>query len=162
MEGNRRGSGDLCGPHLLQSGHRSQRAAVIDVGIYANSPVVAGVREAIYVLGARPSEVQVLSIGTTQTPYSVDSTHRAGGSLSWTTGIAPLFMHAQMDAANGQANLICGGGLTRINTIVENGNFTFDDVKQIPALVRAGRTAARSALDDLHANLQRFFDDKAM
>src|SRR5436309_353523 len=65
----------------------SQRTYV-DGGIWANSPTVVGIVEAIRWLGVTPDRLRVLSIGVTHEPYYASQRgKRFGGILSWNVGI---------------------------------------------------------------------------
>ena len=75
----------------------------LDGGVWANCPIMVALLESIYVLQQVPSEIEVLSIGTTEAPFDVARRQRMGGVLSWSTGIVQLLMQAQVDAAVAQA-----------------------------------------------------------
>ena len=64
---------------------RKNGGAFIDGGIWANCPVMVGFIEATCILKADPSDVRILSIGTTEEPFYVTEKQRQGGILSWST-----------------------------------------------------------------------------
>jgi patatin-like phospholipase/acyl hydrolase len=129
----------------------------IDGGVWANCPIVAGLLEAIHVLDVKPTDIRVLSIGTTQEAFMVNARERSGGKLRWGAGLFRLLMHAQMEAALAQSNIISGDRVTRINPYTKEGFFSLDDVSRIAQLSGHGRECARDAFERKDADLQQKF-----
>jgi hypothetical protein len=128
----------------------------IDGGVWANCPAIVGVVEAIAVLGKKPEEIEVLSIGTTAEPFHVSKPRRRfGGFLLWNKGLIDLLLQAQVAAALAQAKLLTGKRAFRINTVVTRGRFTIDDARQIADLQALGAREARHCEDEVS---RRFLD----
>jgi patatin-like phospholipase/acyl hydrolase len=128
----------------------------IDGGIWANCPATVGLIEALSVLGKRPEDIEILSIGTTSEPFSVSKLRRKkGGILLWNKGLIDLFMQAQVAAALAQAKVITGRKVLRIDVITRPGRFSMDDARQIEELKALGIGEARQHEDEIH---RRFFD----
>lgn len=57
----------------------------VDGGVWANSSALAALVDAVHFLGQRLEDVDILSIGTTTTPFNVAERHRSG-ILDWNKG----------------------------------------------------------------------------
>ena len=115
----------------------------IDGGIWANCPTMVGVVEAVGVLGCHPSDVDILSVGTTSEPFFVSERRRLGGIILWNKGISDLLMQAQVASSLAQAKVITGRRPMRINESTQPGRFAMDDARQISDLKSLGISAAR-------------------
>jgi len=115
----------------------------IDGGIWANCPALVGVVEAVGVLGCKPGDVDILSIGTTSEPFFVSKRRRLGGIILWNKGIGDLLMQAQVASSLAQAKVLTGRRPLRINESTQPGRFSLDDARQISDLKALGISAAR-------------------
>ncbi|MBX3684783.1 MAG: patatin-like phospholipase family protein [Rhodocyclaceae bacterium] len=118
-------------------------ASYVDGGVWANCPVMVGITEAVAFLGAKLEEIDVLSIGTTSTPFNI-AEHAGSGIAQWNAGLVELMFEAQVQSAVAQAGLLLGGRLHRINVTAREGEFSLDkaDVETIRRLVTLGRGEA--------------------
>jgi patatin-like phospholipase/acyl hydrolase len=123
--------------------------AYLDGGVWANSPVVVGLLEAICVLGRKIDDVEILSIGTTTEPFDVSHRWRRGGIAAWNKGLIRLFMQAQAEAALGQARLLTKKRMLRIDAIANPGRFAMDNAAEISDLRSLGEQAARQHEDEI-------------
>ena len=116
-----------------------QGASYVDGGVWANSPAMVAVTEAIAFLGQQPGGMDILSIGTTSVPFNIADRRNAGAAL-WNVGIIELMFEAQVEAARAQAGLIAGG-LHRIDSMLKRGQVTLDraDPQTIADLISLGR-----------------------
>lgn len=133
----------------------SEGQSFLDGGVWANCPVVIGLLEAVFVLGKAPSCIDVLSIGTTSSPFDVPTQRRVGGLLAWKSNVIDLLMKAQVDGAIAQAQIITGKRILRINATTRPGRFSLDDSTQIDALRGLGAQAAKDQCDEVAS---RFLD----
>jgi len=92
-------------PTYFQPVHIPDCGWFVDGGLWANSPALVGMAEAVR-LGYRPDEVEVLSIGTGRAPFCKEGAHRwrpwtslRFGLLGWRTGLVDLVMRAQTQRA---------------------------------------------------------------
>lgn len=115
----------------------------VDGGVWANCPVTVGIVEAISFLDMKREKLEVLSIGTTCTPFSLSQLQRTLGGLLWNTGIIGLQMQAQAASAIAQAKVLSGGRLVRIDVPAKPKRFSLDDSRKIGELVALGATEAR-------------------
>lgn len=117
-------------------------ASYVDGGVWANCPAMVGVTEAIAFLGAKPGAIDVLSIGTTSSPFNIAAKRKAG-VLRWNAGIIELMFEAQAEAARAQAGLIAGN-LHRIDFKGTKGQFSLDkaDRQTLEDLASTGRGVA--------------------
>jgi uncharacterized protein len=131
-----------------------QGSSFVDGGVWANSPVLAAVVEAVCFLGIPLDEIDVLSIGTTSAPFNIAQNKKAG-IIKWNAGIINLMFEAQAETALAQAGLLLGGRLHRINVITKPGQFSLGDAApdKIDQLINLGRGEAvkRQNLDVLKA-----------
>jgi patatin-like phospholipase/acyl hydrolase len=121
----------------------------LDGGVWANCPVLPGLLEAIFVLGIEPSNIDVLSIGTTESPFDLARKRRIGGLLSWSGTIVKLLMQPQVDAAVDQAQVVTGRRLLRIDAVTRPGRFQLDDVRQIEELKGLGAFHAKAKFEEV-------------
>ncbi len=115
----------------------------IDGGVWANCPAMVGILEAVCILKRPLESVEVLSIGTTSEPFHVSPRRRQGGILRWGKGAVTLFMQAQVEGALGQAKLITGNRLMRVNSMTTQGRFSMDDSTAVMSLKALGEQSAR-------------------
>lgn len=114
----------------------------IDGGVWANSPALAAVVEAVHFLGKSLNEIDVLSIGTTYAPASVQKLAGAGG-VGWVSSIVDLLTNAQSNAAHTQACLLVGSErFLRVDCVTRPGDYSLDSVGEVDALAALGRSKA--------------------
>lgn len=145
-------------PTYLPDFRRSDGVRFIDGGVWANCPATVGILEAIAVLGRRPQEIDVLSIGTTAVPFDVSRKRGAGGILSWHRYLLELLTQAQVKGALAQANLLTDHvRLLRIDETVRRGRFSLDAATpdQIEDLKALGIQRARHEGPEI---MRRFFE----
>lgn len=118
-------------------------ASYVDGGIWANSPVMVGVTEAVAFLGVPLADLDMLSIGTTSTPFNI-ARHADSGIVQWNAGLVEVMFEGQMEADQAQAKLLLGGRLHRINVTAKEGEFSLDDARpeKIQRLINLGRGEA--------------------
>jgi uncharacterized protein len=132
-------------PTYLPMFKGSDGLRLIDGGVWANCPATVGLLEAIAVLGKRPDEIDILSIGTTSEPFSVPEGKTFGGltAWAWDRTVLRLLMQAQEKAALAQANLITRHRMLRIDHTVVPGRFTLDNSGAIEEMKALGAQDAR-------------------
>jgi hypothetical protein len=120
-----------------------QDASYVDGGVWANSPVLVGVVEVVSFLGVALSNIDVLSIGCTSTPFNIAKQANAG-LVKWSAGLVDLMFEGQMEAALAQAKLLLDGRLHRIDVVAREGEFALDDARadKIRQLINRGRSEA--------------------
>ena len=119
----------------------------VDGGVWGNCPAPLGVLEAVTVLGAAREEVDLLSIGTTEAPFSLSSLRSRFGLLTGGKAAVQLLMEAQAKAAVAQANLLTDHRMVRISPVTSSTSL--DDCRRIPELIGLGAHAARHKLPSL-------------
>lgn len=125
---------------------------LIDGGVWANNPVAIATVEAIGVLGWQASDLRILSLGCTTTPFEIDWGRKHSlGKLGWARKIADLFMTAQSVSATGMTQHLLPdrNNLVRISPVVGKNRFQLDRVSEIPSLKGIGASEARKALPRL-------------
>lgn len=130
----------------------------IDGGVWANCPVLVGVIEAMSAFGKASGDIDVLTIGTTRSPFSVAHEARTGGAWQNASMINPrvidLLMEANRAAAMNMAHLLVGrDGLMEIDSIVEPGRFEMDDTtdKSLRDLRALGENLAQTKADEINS-----------
>lgn len=120
-------------------------ARYIDGGVWANCPAMVAVVEAAHFMKVDLSNIDLLSIGTTASPFSISPGVRAsGGIFGWSKQIMELLMRGQAETALSQAQLLVGS-VHRIDAIAEPGRFKLDDPRNIDDLIGLGFKEARKA-----------------
>jgi patatin-like phospholipase/acyl hydrolase len=113
-----------------------------DGGVWANCPALAAIVEAVCYLQVPLNRIDVLSIGTTDEPFSVKSKIKAG-IIRWNRTLISLLMNAQVDAAVRHAQQLVGEArFLRINTITNEGMYALDNAREVESLAALGNNAA--------------------
>ena len=122
---------------------KHEHASYVDGGVWANCPAMAALVEAVSFCGAALDDIEILSIGTTTTPFSI-ANHAEAGAAEWNMGLVNVMFEGQVEASFKQAGLLTKGRLHRIDATVSSGEFTLDDASQIKIerLMNLGRSEA--------------------
>ena len=117
-------------------------SSYVDGGVWANSPSMVGLTEAVAFLGIKTEQIDILSVGTTWSPFSIAEDRRSGVA-QWNFGLISLMFEAQAETANAQAALLAGG-YHRVNATVPAGTFSLDNARPdvIEKLMALGRGEA--------------------
>lgn len=130
----------------------------LDGGVWANSPVMVGIAEAVGVLGWPLDRLDVLSIGTTAEPFDVSRERRRGGIFHWNRGLVDLLMAAQVRGMLGLAGALTNHRIRRIDVTTRPGRFSLDNSQEISELKALGENSARQAAGEIH---ERFLSSTA-
>ena len=117
----------------------------LDGGVWANTPTLAAVVEAVCILKRPMERLDVLSIGTTDEPFSAGPQIGAG-LLGWARGgkILNLLMQAQQHSSVKLTGQFLGAPrLLRVNEITRPGSYRLDDALQVGLLAELGNQAAK-------------------
>jgi len=150
-------------PTYFQAAHFPTQvgSSFVDGGVWANSPVLAAIIEATCFLGVPLKEIEVLSIGTTASPFNI-ANNGSAGVLKWNVGMINLMFEAQAQTAFAQAKLLLDDRVFRIDVMTKPGEYSLDDAspEKIDRLMNLGRGEAVKKAN-LDAVKQRFFSTKA-
>ncbi|WP_198030358.1 CBASS cGAMP-activated phospholipase [Bradyrhizobium sp. Tv2a-2] len=117
-------------------------ASFFDGGVWANCPAMAAIIEAVCYLGVPLDRIDVLSIGTTEEPFTVKSMAQAGWAR-WGKTLIDLLMNAQVDSAVRHAQLLVGEPrFLRVNTMTTPGMYAIDGSREIENLIALGNRKA--------------------
>jgi len=109
-----------------------------DGGVWANSPVMAAIIEATCHLEVPLDRIDVLSVGTTEEPFTVRNRTNAG-IIRWGKKLITLLMNAQGDSTQNHAKLLAGEmRYLRVNVVTPNGSYELDSVNEIEELASRG------------------------
>lgn len=113
-----------------------------DGGVWANSPAMAAIIEAVCYLGVPLDRIDVLSIGTTEEPFTVRKQARAG-ILGWSKKLIRLLMNAQEESSLKHAQLLAGEPrFIRVNVMTPPGSYCLDSPDEIEELAGLGNREA--------------------
>jgi hypothetical protein len=126
----------------------------VDGGLWANSPILPAIAEAVGPLGVPLDRIDVLSIGTLETRE--DFTKQLGGGLKdWAPNISNLFFAAQESGSSMLATeLVSGARHYRVNSPMP-GTIAMDDPKAIDQLAELGRDTGKDTFEVVKS---RFLD----
>lgn len=144
------------------STHQSENGnTLVDGGLYANNPTGLAVVEAISLLDWKPENFKVLSIGCTNSPFSIDSNKRDMGLGDWAKHLVDTMMLAQSKQSMGTAYLLANHreneNIFRIDHTVQPGKFTLDGIDGIRDLKAFGASIAREQIPTLR---KVFFNER--
>jgi hypothetical protein len=121
---------------------------MIDGGIWANNPTGLAVVEAITMVGVPRDNIEVLSLGCTDSLCNFEIPKR--GKLAWAARAIEAAMCGQSFGAIGTAKLLIGHDhVHRISPSVSSGRFPLDSASSIQSLKGLGYHEARKALPTL-------------
>ena len=118
-------------------------SSFVDGGVWPNNPVLSAIVEATCFLNVPLNDIDVLSIGTTFTPFSIAEKGRSG-FIGWNRDIITLMFEAQAETALAQARLLLTGRVLRLNVVTKPGQFSLGDAspEKIAWLTNLGRSEA--------------------
>ena len=121
-------------------------SSYFDGGVWANSPAMAAVIESACFLRIPIERIDVLSVGTTDEPFTVRKQIQAGiAGWLWKKKILELLMNVQQESSLKLTKCLLGAPrLLRVNTTTKQGVYRLDSPKEIEELADLG---SRVALD---------------
>lgn len=118
------------------------QASFFDGGVWANCPAMAAIVEAVCYLNVPLGRIDVISIGTTDEPFTVKSMAEAGWA-KWGKTLITLLMNAQQDTSVRHAQLLVGEPrFMRVNVTTSPGMYALDGAKEIEDLIALGNRKA--------------------
>lgn len=130
-------------PTFFESYTNREGQRFIDGGVWANCPAATAIIESMTLLEQTLGNIDILSIGTTSSPFSVSAREARRGLWGWRRLALNLIMAAQSEAALSQAKMLVGERLFRVEPKVEGGRFSLDNSKEIGDLRALGISTAR-------------------
>lgn len=134
-------------------------SSYFDGGVWANTPTLAAVLEAVCYLHVPLDRIEVLSVGTTEEPFTVRKQVRAG-LAGWVhkKKILELLMNVQQEASVKLTSQLVGTPrFLRVNSMTERGAYRLDSPKEIGELAELGCKKA-SDIDILSQVKSRFLN----
>ncbi len=133
----------------------------IDGGVWANCPVLVGAIEAIDRFAQPRESIEILSVGTTRSPFHLAHRARTGGAwqnISLKNRVAVnLLMEANRSAAMFMAQRLVGrASIMEIDRVIDGGGYEMDDARPevLRDLFSLGEDDAKSYVHEVQA---RFF-----
>ncbi len=137
-------------PTFLPS-HRLSAVRLIDGGVWANNPSMAGLVEAVETCKVPLDRIQMLSIGTTSELKQRGSSLNAGGLASWAKPLVEILMTGQSLAARNHCSLLLPKGqFVRIDPVVPDAMFRLDRVNA-DSLISLARSTSRTIMPALES-----------
>jgi patatin-like phospholipase/acyl hydrolase len=120
------------------------KSSYFDGGVWANSPAMAAIIEASCFLRRPLERIDVLSLGTTESPFTARWQTRAGiAGWLWKKQILELLMNVQQESSLRLARyLVSDPRFLRVNTITAPGSYSLDGPREIEELADLGNRAA--------------------
>lgn len=123
-------------------GNMISETSFFDGGVWANSPALAAIVEATCFLNVPLDRVDVLSVGTTEEPFTARKQTRAG-ILRWGKRLITLLMNVQEEVAQKHAKLLVGEPrYLRVNVMTKPGSYRLDSPGEIEELAALGNREA--------------------
>ena len=117
----------------------------VDGGVWANCPAMAAIVEAICYLNVPLDRIDILSIGTTEEPFTVKRMAQSG-VIGWGKALIELLMNAQVESAIHHAERLVGEPkFLRINTVTVPRMYSLDGSKEIEDLITLGNKEGADA-----------------
>ena len=116
----------------------------LDGGVGANMPDLMAVLHAVHYLGVLPSQIDVLSIGTTTVAKGYLRIPQGVKDWIFKGKIVDLYSNAQESfMENGRDMLLCPDQFLHIDSSVNGGDFSLDGLKNVALLISRGESAIR-------------------
>jgi patatin-like phospholipase/acyl hydrolase len=134
-------------------GNMVSETEYFDGGVWASSPVMAALVEATCYLNVPMDRIDILSVGTTEEPFSVQNRAQAG-AWGWGLKLLDLLMKAQEEATQMHARLLAGKPrYLRVNVTTSPGAYSLDSSDDIGKLAALGNREANKpeVLDELRS-----------
>lgn len=113
-----------------------------DGGVWANSPALAAVIESVCFLRIPLERIDVLSVGTTEEPFTVRKQINSGVP-GWLKKIVGLLMNVQQESSLKLTRSLVGEPrFLRVNTTTVPGDYSLDSAKEIKELADLGNLVA--------------------
>lgn len=113
-----------------------------DGGVWANSPAMAAIIEAVCYLGVPLDRIDVLSAGTTEEPFTVRR-QASAGIFGWSKKLIRLLMNAQEESSLKHAQLLAGEPrFIRVNVMTPPNSYILDSPDEIEELAGLGNRDA--------------------
>jgi predicted acylesterase/phospholipase RssA len=123
-------------------GNMIAETSFFDGGVWANSPAMTALVESACYLNIPLDRVDVLSVGTTDEPFTVRRQLRSG-IIRWNVKLLKLLMNVQSESSLRQAKSLAGQPrFLRVDAITVPGSYTLDDSRQIGELASLGNREA--------------------
>ena len=122
-------------------------SSYFDGGVWANSPAMAAIIEAVCFLMIPLERLDVLSVGTTEEPFTTRGQLRSGvAGWLWKKKIMELLMNVQQESSLKLARQLVGDPrFLRVNTVTVPGTYSLDGPKEIGELAELGQREAQNA-----------------
>ncbi len=136
-------------PGVLDAGY-----VMLDGGLWANTPVMNALVDALACFDVAREDIRILSIGTGQETFTIDERSRRGGWIRWGS-LRPYYAasRAQSKDSLGQAFLLVGRqNVHRIDVPESDNTIGLDDTRRaVRELPRAARAHADAVGHHLHS-----------
>ena len=138
--------------------HEESGRIFIDGGVWANNPIMVALIDAVTAYDVSFDQVEILSIGTGNAPFSLRQPAVLGGAIAWRAAIkAAMFLTT--DNATAQAKLLLGPGrCLRIEPEEADSQIELDDYDGAFACLPA---RAATHFEGHREELAQFFTDMA-
>ena len=119
-------------------------SSYFDGGVWANSPAMAAIIEAVCFLRIPLERIDVVSVGTTEEPFTLRKQTRAGIiGWFWKKKILELLMNVQQESSLKLAQHLAGHPrFLRVNVTTAPGSYSLDGTKEIGELADLGNRAS--------------------
>lgn len=132
----------------LPLGDDGEDQIFLDGGIWANSPTIVGITEAVRYMNAQISEIHMLSVGTGYKPFKITKKQVEGGVTQWGFALKDLLLGAQQASAVGTAKTILGDRFKRIQKIFEK-DVKMDDPDAVDEMIKFGTEDGDNKCDEV-------------
>jgi len=131
----------------------------LDGGVFANTPILPGIAEAVRFFNKPIDKIKVLSIGTTYKRFKLADSQQSGGVVNWGLDLGKLLFSAQQASVVGTTRVLLNDRFQRITQSVDK-DIKLDDSSSVGKLIDLGLAVGEDSAEKVKSKFCLNIADK--